>query len=282
MNSRLTTALAVTAVLTFGTSAIAAEHITWSSSYHAAAAVARQTHKLMMVDFYTDWCVWCKRLDKDTYPDEKVAAAAGDFVPVKVNAEKEGKEEAAKYKVTGYPTILFIDGDGNLESKIVGYMPPADFAQQLSFISAAHRDFPRLTARYKANPGDMQAAGSLATIYAGRDNTEKAAQLISTVEAKDPHNSRGYLTKAYNKLADSYQNANDFDKAIPLFRKAASTGKDPSDVAYAHMSIAACYIAQNKPDLAKPELEKVTHMQGVSDSDMKQATDMLKGISGGK
>jgi len=89
----------------------AAGGIKWAKSYSAAVAEAKATDKLVMIDFYTDWCGWCKRLDKDTYTDSRVIALAGRMIPVRVNAEKEGLQAAQKYRITGFPAILFINGD---------------------------------------------------------------------------------------------------------------------------------------------------------------------------
>ena len=88
--------------------------IQWAKTYAAAQKTAKAQNKLIMVDFYTDWCSWCKKLDADTYPNAKVVAYSSKLVSVKVDAEKEGVELAKRYKVQGYPTILFLDANGEL------------------------------------------------------------------------------------------------------------------------------------------------------------------------
>lgn len=183
-----------------------------------------------------------------------------------------------RYGVQGYPTILFIDETGKVESKIGGYEPPADFARDLNDILVAHKEFPVLQSTLKANPGDIETAAKLATIYAKRGDTEQATTLISRVEAVDPQNSKGYLTRAYNALGDSYQGDQKFDQAIPQFRKAATTGKDPSDVAYARLSIAACDVQSGKIKDAIPELQAIAQMPNAPQSSKDEAATMLKQI----
>jgi len=200
------------------------------------------------------------------------------FVPVKINAEKEGVAVAKKYKVDGFPTILFINDAGEVEGKIGGYMPPAGFSEQLKSIAQGHKEAPLLEERLKKNPQDAEAAGKLAAIYAGRGKAERASELIAQAEKTDSDNSNDYLTKAYNALGDYYQENRDFDKAIPLFRKAATTGKKPSDIAYAHMSIAVCYLSQNKLEEAVPELKATIDLPGVSNEDKEQAEALLKRV----
>src|SRR5258708_31938088 len=81
----------------------------WAKSYEAAQIQAQQDHKLIMVDLHADWCVRCKELDAKTYSDPKVIETANDFVPVSLNAEKEGRKLAARFNLHGYPTILFLE-----------------------------------------------------------------------------------------------------------------------------------------------------------------------------
>src|SRR4029077_12762569 len=77
--------------------------------------------------------------------------------------------------------------------------------------------------------------------------------MLTQQEKLDPENAKGLLSKSYSAVADYYQLKNDIEKAIPLFRKAIKSGKEPYDLAYAHISIATCYMSQNKPTEALPE-----------------------------
>jgi len=98
--------------------------IEWVHDWDKATKAAEKTGKFIMVDFYTDWCGWCKKLDRDTYTDKKVIQLSTEFIPVKLNAQKEGKELAKKNKVRGYPTILFFDAKGKAVGRIGGYLNP--------------------------------------------------------------------------------------------------------------------------------------------------------------
>ena len=114
--------------------------VKWQSSYQQALAQAKSEKKLVMVDIYTDWCGWCKRLDKDVYANAAVAEAlAKHFIPVKVNPEKsrEGAELAKKFGTQGFPHIVFVNGNGEKVAEISGYLPPTDFIGQLA--SAAQK-----------------------------------------------------------------------------------------------------------------------------------------------
>jgi thiol:disulfide interchange protein len=93
-----------------------------SGSYDEALAKARAEKKLLLVDVYTDWCGWCKKLDREVLGDARVARAASSLVAVRVNAEKEGEEVARKFEVQGFPTILFVDGSGTVVERVEGYV----------------------------------------------------------------------------------------------------------------------------------------------------------------
>lgn len=115
---------------------VLAGEINWVKDYDTAAQQAAKSGKIIMADFFTDWCIWCKRLDKTTYTDEKVVGLADKLVSVKINAEREGRSLAQSHGVTGFPTILFLNAKGAVVGRIDGFLPPDAFAEQVSAILA--------------------------------------------------------------------------------------------------------------------------------------------------
>ena len=116
----------------------AASEVTWLTSYEEAMAAAKKDKQPVMIDFYADWCNWCKRLDSDTYVDKDVVALAQDFVSLKIDADVD-KDLSSRYKVVGLPTILFIDADGKEIHRVVGYRPPEDFVKEMNSALAAFK-----------------------------------------------------------------------------------------------------------------------------------------------
>lgn len=113
--------------------------IKWAKDWPSAKKAAAGSGKLIMVDFYTSWCGWCKRLDRDTFPHKAVVKVAQDFISLKLNAEKEGRSLARKHGVRGYPTILFFDHTGKLVGRIGGYLKPGPFAATMRQIQAKQK-----------------------------------------------------------------------------------------------------------------------------------------------
>ena len=91
----------------------------------------------VLIDFYADWCIPCKELDKITFADPTVQAALADYVLLKVDLTQDKSEKASmlkkRYAIKGVPTIIFLDGDGNEESgrRLTGFEAPDAFLLRL-------------------------------------------------------------------------------------------------------------------------------------------------------
>lgn len=270
----LWTACALVGTLWLAVEAAGAGEIRWAKSLDQALQQAKRSNKLVMVDFYTDWCTWCKRLDRDTYTNDRVVQLSAQFVSVKVNAEKEGRKAAQRYGVNAFPTILFLTGGGEIAGRISGYRPAQPFAEEMNRIATAHREFPVLVQRVKANPKDGDSAAKLTIIYAGRRRAEQAEQTLQLAAAADPQNRSGKLAKAYNAVGDLYQENQQFDRAIPLFRKGLKVSKTPYDNAYSRISIAVCLFSQKRMKEAEPDLNAIIAMPNAP-AEMKQMAQRM-------
>jgi len=181
--------LAAAALFLLGRPAPAAE-IDWNPQFAWALEQAKAENKIIMVDFFTHWCHWCKVLDQKTYVDPTVCELAKHLVSVKVNAESE-VAVAARYGVSAYPTITFLNPDGSLRKQVRGFLPPDQFAatmREVLDVSGEIEDFSR---RVWKKPDDdvsrLMLSDLLAT--AGR-YTESLAQmdtllLLPSVAADD-------------------------------------------------------------------------------------------------
>ena len=127
-----------------------AQEVSWLS-WEEAVQMARteaQPRK-MFIDVYTDWCGWCKKMDKDTFQNAEVAAYMREnFYMVKLDAEQKepiefggktykfvpsgrrGYHELAAALLQGrlsYPTVVFLDEDLKMLSPVPGYQKPDAF-----------------------------------------------------------------------------------------------------------------------------------------------------------
>ena len=98
----------------------AQEQIQWRK-FEEAIAANEENPKMILVDVYTDWCGWCKKMDKETFTDPRVIAHfQKNFYAVKLNAEDTNRkfsfmgktfteaEMAASMRVNSYPNFVVI------------------------------------------------------------------------------------------------------------------------------------------------------------------------------
>lgn len=115
-------------------------------SYNEGLALAEKENKYILIDFYTDWCGYCKKMDKETYSKEEVIGILNEnFIVVKVNAESNNKviengeeiterELAKLYQVTGYPTTWFLESNHGRLAPLPGYVTTEQFIPVLNYI----------------------------------------------------------------------------------------------------------------------------------------------------
>lgn len=91
--------------------------------FEKAIKQAQSSGKLIFIDVHTSWCGPCKEMAKTTFLDAEVGKEFNKrFINLKIDAEKDtdGPMISKAYTVTGYPTLLFINGEGKLIRKLVG------------------------------------------------------------------------------------------------------------------------------------------------------------------
>lgn len=187
--------------------------------------------------------MWCKRLDTDTFTDSRVIKQSEQFVPVKINTE-EDRATARKFKASSLPTILIVTAKGERIDKIVGYLPPEQFANKLQSILTIHRELSAMEAQFKADPTDLATGGKLGAAYASRYQTFLARRVIRKLEAADPNNTKGHLTDTYLAMGEYYLDEKEqYASAIRWYNKVVERGHEPAAVAVARYRIALAYFA---------------------------------------
>lgn len=146
-------------LLFFSTCLLGQEKINWISIEEAEAASKKQPKKIL-IDVYTDWCGWCKRMDANTFQKEEVAKLVNEkYYAVKLDGEQKdsivfkgktykfvakgrrGYNELAALLLQGrlaYPSIVYLDENLNLIRPWPGYKGPEEFLLILSYIIEDH------------------------------------------------------------------------------------------------------------------------------------------------
>jgi thiol:disulfide interchange protein len=92
--------------------------INWQHDLDTALEMAKADRKLVVVDVYTDWCGWCKKMDEAIYSDRLVVNLSYREVFLKLDAEDggQGQRFARAMGVKGYPTTIVLDQAGYIQS----------------------------------------------------------------------------------------------------------------------------------------------------------------------
>jgi thioredoxin-related protein len=136
--------------------------INWGRNLDSALRKAAAEGKLVMVDFYTEWCGWCKVMEKNTFSNSEVNSLASKFVCVKVDGDRS-RDLVRKYNIKGYPTTIFLNEKGMAIERVTGYLPPDQFADKMKALLSRHKvapsgkDAPK--AEKKADTGDLALTG---------------------------------------------------------------------------------------------------------------------------
>lgn len=138
-------------------SSLKAQEIKWIS-FEEAMALNKETPKLILIDIYTDWCGWCKKLEQTTYKNTEIIKLINThYYAVKLDGEGTEpivfKNYTFKYKEQGntkyhefaatlmdgklsYPTTIIMDNKETVLDKIPGYLDPKLMEKVLHFFSS--------------------------------------------------------------------------------------------------------------------------------------------------
>ncbi len=103
--------------------------VKWEKSYAAAALTSRDEGRPLLVMFSTEPCAPCMMLEQTTLKNPWIEQLLSPFVAVKVMQNQELQEEILGHGV-GYPTLAFVDPEGNLVHNITGFQESMFFAQE--------------------------------------------------------------------------------------------------------------------------------------------------------
>ena len=101
---------------------------TWAQ----ALEKAKQENKPVFVDAYTVWCGPCKYMAANVFTVDSVGEYYNkNFINYKFDMEKgEGPDFASKYRVTAYPTLLYLTSDGKVLHRVMGAKQPEGFLNE--------------------------------------------------------------------------------------------------------------------------------------------------------
>jgi len=169
---------------------LAGEHgdVAWfQGTPQAALARAKSEGKFVFIDFWTDWCTYCKKLDREAFVDPDVVAALESLVAINVDAESEqGAALAKRFGVSSYPALILLNPQGVAEDNIGGYLAPDRFLAEIRRVQRGEGTVSALRATVNKNPGDLDTRYELALKLRSVGDSSAAEAQLSAIEKADP------------------------------------------------------------------------------------------------
>jgi len=103
----------------------------WNTDLSATLQDAKKINKSVFVDFYADWCPYCRELDENTFSDPQIQQKlVQNYLLVKINVD-QNPASSSQYKVYSLPTLLVLNPDGQEMRRIEGYQGPDQLLSQI-------------------------------------------------------------------------------------------------------------------------------------------------------
>jgi len=150
-------------------------------------AKAKKENKILFIDAYTTWCGPCKMMDRDVFSDREVGAFYNEhFINAKIDMEKgEGPEISQKYRVRGYPSFLFLDSDGEIVHRGIGYIEKTKFLN-LGIKATGSNSIKALGDQYESRKNDPAFLYQYASTLVSLGETDRADKVVEAyLQIKD-------------------------------------------------------------------------------------------------
>jgi thioredoxin-related protein len=142
------------------------------TNFKTILAKAKKENKLVFIDAYASWCGPCKLMVKNVFPQKAVGDYYNShFVNAKIDMEKgEGIDLAKKYNVKAFPTYLFVDGNGEVVHRTLGYVEENDFIQFAKDAGDPSKRIGTLKQRFENGEKDPEFLKNLAELTMYNDS----------------------------------------------------------------------------------------------------------------
>lgn len=189
----------------------------YDGSFENVKAEAKKQNKLIFIDCYTSWCGPCKWMAKNVFTDAKVIKFYNEnFLNFKSDMEKgEGKQIRKDYNINGYPTLLYINGDGELQQRSLGGCDTAEFIKIGKKALDLENNFGSLLKKYKSGNREPQFLSKYALECANLNvqfdineyfKTQSDSELINEINLiLIECYITNYKTREFNYLANNFE-----------------------------------------------------------------------------
>lgn len=223
----------------FAQEAADAPHAPYVTDYAKAKELAADGDKPIVIDFYTDWCVWCKKFDKEVaIQPEIIEFFTNEAVYAKINAEEDTVVSKA-FRVMGFPTFVLTDSKGEEIDRIAGFLETAEFLQTIDDYRNGIGTLNALLAEAE-NSDDRELYFQIADKYKYSGWTDDAKKWYEKIESTGT-GTDSLSGEAFMAVADMYRRDDKDDDAMTIYKdvvvKFKGTDFEPQGMLYVgHMN----------------------------------------------
>jgi len=199
----------------------------FASSFEKALAEAKKDNKPLYVHFTTDWCGWCRRIEKEVYASEKGKEALSGFVAVSLDCSEKAPDvktnEALldKYGGGGYPFIVILAPDGTVLDSF-SYMAVDEFVKRVNGVREKFERRNKFLEKAKAgdHPNDLAFQLEALEVFASTqewDKVDAAARRVLTLDKERAHTVKAKFAQL--QVAAAQKNARTLDNLVLEIRR---------------------------------------------------------------
>jgi thioredoxin-like negative regulator of GroEL len=228
---------------------VTSAQIDWVTDFDSAKSRCEESGKLMVIDFWADWCQPCKVMERELWDNPDLQLYAQNFVAVKIDLTKD-RNTAEEFDVQGIPMVVIAMADGSILWQQVGYRDKEVFVQALNAVPNDVSELYKYYYDINALSKDSKCAYNIAVQFQRLafkiTHDELRSELISRsadhFKKSQKYNTAPDLEQAIEILLMLNDVCNEKpEKALKKFNKSVGSAEKCTNKELAHFFLANCY-----------------------------------------